>query len=342
MSIESTLQQHRALIQLALAKAAAANAAAAATQLVFPTTGADFAAVAAACRAAQSHGPRIIFCPAATVIPAGAYDFGDNVTWLGAIAANPGGTGTPVTISAGATFATSPIRFQNMNLVSHGPVGADVGLFRFVNVPAAVVQFVDALWDGSVSSGNLFSADASSFVVFRLSGFSGTFTGGAGCFFGDTVGGTLEAQCATGTPAAELLPQVDTSIFQGDGAAALVLAFLDAGARISATQAQFLGTITVEDLVLRGTQLDTSKPGALLVGAINASSVELGNASATMSTYGASPVSQHTAQGSTAGFVAGAGTPVTSTSTWVGGVGARTYTIGDVIDALKHFGIMAP
>lgn len=55
--------------------------------------------------------------------------------------------------------------------------------------------------------------------------------------------------------------------------------------------------------------------------------------------FGVATVAQPTASGAT-GFVVGAGTPATSTSTFTGGIGTTAYTVGDVVAALKRLGLI--
>lgn len=57
---------------------------------------------------------------------------------------------------------------------------------------------------------------------------------------------------------------------------------------------------------------------------------------------GATPIGAYTGGGIAGGFTAGAGAAVDSLSTWTGsgGVSGNTYTIGDIVDALKKFGFI--
>lgn len=66
-----------------------------------------------------------------------------------------------------------------------------------------------------------------------------------------------------------------------------------------------------------------------------------GGSSATqIAVFGATPVAQQTALGTTTGFTANTGTPMLSGSTFTGGSGSSAYTIGDVILALKNYGFL--
>ena len=45
--------------------------------------------------------------------------------------------------------------------------------------------------------------------------------------------------------------------------------------------------------------------------------------------------------GNVTGFAAGTGTAVVSGSKWAGASGATSYTVGDVVTALKKLGVLA-
>jgi len=56
--------------------------------------------------------------------------------------------------------------------------------------------------------------------------------------------------------------------------------------------------------------------------------------------YNTAPVAQQTHTGVTAGFTAGIGTAVNDDSTFTGNVGSGAYTIGDIVKALKNYGLL--
>jgi hypothetical protein len=57
--------------------------------------------------------------------------------------------------------------------------------------------------------------------------------------------------------------------------------------------------------------------------------------------FATAAVAQYATTGTTAGFTAGAGSTVDSAATFTGNTGATAYTIGDVIRALKQYGLLA-
>jgi hypothetical protein len=71
------------------------------------------------------------------------------------------------------------------------------------------------------------------------------------------------------------------------------------------------------------------------------STVFLVNNSNQMSFFNATAVGQQNTTGTTTGFTAGTGTTVVSGSTFTGATGTTAYTIGDVVKALKAYGLLA-
>ena len=78
----------------------------------------------------------------------------------------------------------------------------------------------------------------------------------------------------------------------------------------------------------------------LLIGATDATAIQLSRAAGAIGLYGATPVAQHTATGDTTGFVAGSVGAAFSDSVYAGASGSAAYTVGDIVTALKAIGIM--
>ena len=57
--------------------------------------------------------------------------------------------------------------------------------------------------------------------------------------------------------------------------------------------------------------------------------------------FGTTPVIQQATTGTTTGFTAGSGTAAKDDSTFTGNSGTKAYTVGDIVLALKNYGILA-
>jgi len=79
----------------------------------------------------------------------------------------------------------------------------------------------------------------------------------------------------------------------------------------------------------------------MIIGDNSPDGTKLGlDATSLLSAYDASPLAQHSSTGQAAGFTAGAGTAAKDDSTFTGGVGSTAYTTGDIVKALKNFGLI--
>lgn len=68
--------------------------------------------------------------------------------------------------------------------------------------------------------------------------------------------------------------------------------------------------------------------------------VGLGTASSKVGLFGATPVVVQATTATTGTFTAGTGTAAVSGSSWVGNVGTKSYSMSDVVTALKNVGIL--
>lgn len=73
---------------------------------------------------------------------------------------------------------------------------------------------------------------------------------------------------------------------------------------------------------------------------IASGAVTLGGASDTLSFFAATPVVVQATTATTGTFTAGAGTGAVSGSSWVGNTGTKSYTVSDIVSALKKYGLL--
>lgn len=69
--------------------------------------------------------------------------------------------------------------------------------------------------------------------------------------------------------------------------------------------------------------------------------LRLGQGAATVGFFGTEPTSQPTASGNTHTVSGGSGNAAYTNTTFDGGTGTTSYTIGDIVAALKQLGLIA-
>lgn len=69
--------------------------------------------------------------------------------------------------------------------------------------------------------------------------------------------------------------------------------------------------------------------------------ISLGETNGKVAFFQKAPVSKQATTGTTAGFTAGVGATVLVDSTFTGNTGSTAYTVGDVVLALKNYGMLA-
>lgn len=72
---------------------------------------------------------------------------------------------------------------------------------------------------------------------------------------------------------------------------------------------------------------------------LKSSSLSFGSGGSLIGFFGATPVSQPTATGSTAGFASGSGTNITVDATFTGGLGTTAFTVDDIVRKFKEMGL---
>lgn len=168
--------------------------------------------------------------------------------------------------------------------------------------------------------------------AFAGTGGNGSFVGGAGgaasatgtgatggtAFLRGGAGGAGNAATASGAGGAVAIAGGAAGANAGGGGASGGALTIDGGA---ATGAGTNGAVSI---------------GLTTIGVIN-----IGASTSTIGHFGATAVGQQSTTGTSTGFTAGGGTTATSTSTYTGGTGASAYTVGDIVLALKHYGLLA-
>ena len=71
-------------------------------------------------------------------------------------------------------------------------------------------------------------------------------------------------------------------------------------------------------------------------------SVTLGDSAGKLALFGATPVAVQATTATTGTFTAGAGTAAVSGSSWVGNTGTKSYSVSDIVSALKAYNILTP
>ena len=102
------------------------------------------------------------------------------------------------------------------------------------------------------------------------------------------------------------------------------------------------GLITFESGAV--TRLVIGQSGGITVsGALSASgAATIGSAGGTVGFFGATAVAVQATTATTGTFTAGTGTAAVSGSSWVGNVGTKSYSVSDIVTALKNYNLLTP
>jgi hypothetical protein len=117
--------------------------------------------------------------------------------------------------------------------------------------------------------------------------------------------------------------------------------------------AQFINSVGVAKIVMAGGAnaffTGSTAGDAGFITAVAGKSVHLAGSVSTvkvtadnkLGVFNTTPVAQYATTGTSTGFTAGAGTTATHLSTFTGNTGATAYTVGDIVRALKLYGLVA-
>lgn len=109
-----------------------------------------------------------------------------------------------------------------------------------------------------------------------------------------------------------------------------------ANATLNLTASGASGNVTIT-----GAATSRLDGGTVNVGTTTATAVNVGRSGQSIGFYGVAAVARQSGTGSTAGFIAGVGTQSRSDSVWAGSTGPTAYTVGDIVTALKNYGLLA-
>lgn len=70
-------------------------------------------------------------------------------------------------------------------------------------------------------------------------------------------------------------------------------------------------------------------------------SITLGGSGDKLAVFGGTPVAVQATTATTGTFTAGTGTAAVSGSSWVGNTGTKSYSVSDIVSALKAYGILS-
>lgn len=120
-------------------------------------------------------------------------------------------------------------------------------------------------------------------------------------------------------------------LIQTGGTTRLAIDGAGAATSLSATNASLTTPTESAPTVTSITATSASLKGTILIG----------GASDVVGLFGATPVAVQATTATTGAFAASTGTAALSGSTWVGNTGSKTYSVGDIVSALKKYGLLS-
>ena len=208
---------------------------------------------------------------------------------------------------------------------SGGSLAADAGFtYDGAGAVASTVSMTSPLIDDG--AGSTMAAG----VVTGVTLTDGTFTSTAGIAAGTNLTASALLTATDGTNTLQFNAAAGT--FSGTDATTNIISMDVNVPNFSVTDGTDTITVTPASVAMVDANGTSSVTAALL-------SMQ---ATSTVGFYGAAPVAQHSSTGDVTGFAANTSGIVDGTAAVVGASGATAYTMGDIVTALKAYGLMAP
>jgi hypothetical protein len=153
------------------------------------------------------------------------------------------------------------------------------------------------------------------------------------------AGASSKALSLVSTAAGITIKSATSGTVLVDSAAALNLGTADATS-VTIGSASVAASVAGGLSVAAGKSITMASGAGGIDGHLGTGAFRFGTSAATLAFFGATAVALQTAAADVTGFVAGAGSTAKSDSVWAGSTGSTAYTVGDLVTALKKYGLL--